>query len=91
MVKPPPISLRIRSAEATRHARELLQRLDEADHLQRRVKLQAAKALVAVRAMNSLATPKVRSMSRSNCEHWSSDVRKVEAILTLISQRGIWA
>jgi hypothetical protein len=90
MVKPPPISLRIRSAEATRNARQLIRKLDDADLLQRRVKVQAAKALVALHEMNALASPKIRSMSRSNSEHWSSEVRKVEAILTRISQRGVW-
>jgi hypothetical protein len=86
----PPISLRIRrSAEATRSARKLLRELDEADLLQRRVKLQAAKALVALREMNALAAPKLGSMSRSSCERWSSEVRTATEILTRISQRGI--
>ena len=56
MVKrPDPISLRIRSAEATSCARQLLRRLDEKDLLQRRVKWQALKALIAVREMRSNA------------------------------------
>jgi hypothetical protein len=58
MVKQPaPISLRIRHAEATYRARKLLRSLDEDDRLQRRVRWQAMKGIVAVRAMNGVAAP----------------------------------
>jgi hypothetical protein len=89
MVKPPPISLRIRSTEATGAARRLLRELDRADLLQRRVKLQAGKALAAIYEMKSVAEPKLRSMSRSNSERWNADFYKVTEILSRIIARGV--
>jgi hypothetical protein len=81
--RPAPISLRIRSAEATRNARKLLDKLEKADLLQRRVKWQASKALVAISEINSFAGSKLQ---RSGSD---SDLRKVTEILTRISRRGI--
>jgi hypothetical protein len=91
MVKPPPISLRFRNAEIDRNARQLLRRLEEDDLARRRVKHQAAKALIAIGEMNSYAAPKVRSMSRSERERerWESEYQKVDEILRRISKRGV--
>ncbi|MGB7618825.1 MAG: hypothetical protein WBM06_17875 [Pseudolabrys sp.] len=89
MVRPPPISLRIRSAEVTDRARKLLRRLDEADLLQRRVKWQAAKALAIICEMNSLAGPKLRSMSQSARKCWDSEYRMIKQVLKRICERGV--
>jgi hypothetical protein len=89
MVKPPPISLRIRSAEATRNARELLRRLDEMNLLQRRVKLQASKALLALHRMSAFAAQRLQSMPRSGRERWESECQMMEEILKRISRSGV--
>jgi hypothetical protein len=87
--RPAPISLRIRSAEATVRARQLLRRLDEDDRLQRRVRWQAMKAMIAVRAMSGVASPKLRSMLSSDRHCWEADIKRIELILLKISKRGV--
>lgn len=89
MVKPSPISLRIRNAEITHRARQVLRRLDEADRLQRRVKWQAQKALIAIHEMDSVAAPKLRSMPQSDRKRWEAEFQVVEQILKRISQGGV--
>jgi hypothetical protein len=89
MVKPPAISLRIRSSEATYRARQVLRRLDDADLLQRRVKWQAVKALAAIGEMNAIAAPKLRSMPQSNRDRWRAECRMVEQVLRRISRGGV--
>ncbi|MGE5773903.1 MAG: hypothetical protein ACM3Z4_18055 [Hyphomicrobiales bacterium] len=64
MVKP--ISLRIRAHEATARARQLLREFDEKKNLQRRVRWQAMKAVVAIREMRAAAAPKLRTLSSSD-------------------------
>jgi hypothetical protein len=76
MVRPAPISLRIRNAEITARARQLLRRLDEKDLLRRNVKWQGLKALIAVREMRSNAV-KLKSAD----DRWLADVKLIETIL----------
>jgi hypothetical protein len=73
MVKP--ISLRIRSSEATAKARALLRALDEKDELRRRVRFQAVKALIAVREMRSNA------VKLDVDRRWLAEVQTIEATL----------
>ena len=90
MVKrPAPISLRIRSAEATYRARKILRKLDEDDRLQRRVRWLATKAIVSIREMGTVAVPKLRSMYSSDRDRWQAECRLVESILVKISKRGV--
>jgi hypothetical protein len=90
MVKQPaPISLRIRSAEVTRRAREILRKLEEDDRLQRRVRLLALKAIVSIREMNRVAAPKLRSMLATNRDRWLAECKLVESILIKISKLGL--
>ena len=87
--QPAPISLRIRSAEATNRARKLLHRLDEDARLQRRVKWLATKAMVSFREMNSVAAPKLQSMYYRDRDRWRADYKLVESILLKISKLGV--
>jgi hypothetical protein len=80
MVRPAPISLRIRNAEITARARQLLRSLDEKDRLRRCVKFQALKALIAVREMRSNAV-KLKSADH----YWLAEVKSIETILQKIS------
>jgi len=90
MVKQPaPISLRIRSAEATYRARKILHRLAEDDHLHRRVKWLATKAMVSIREMNSVAAPKLQSMYYRDRDRWQAECKLIESILLKISKRGV--
>jgi hypothetical protein len=90
MVKQPaPISLRIRSAEATYRARKILHKLAEDDLLQRRVRWMALKAIVSIREMNSVAAPKLQSMYYRDRDRWQSEYKLVESILLKISKRGV--
>jgi hypothetical protein len=82
MVKP--ISLRIRSAEATARARELLRSLDEKDQLRRNVKHQSLKALIVVREMRSNAV-KLEVDRR-----WLADIQAIETTLLKIKNRNWW-
>lgn len=89
MTRPAPISLRIRSAEATHQARAILKRLNEADLLQRRVRWAAVKALVAIREMNSVAVPKLKSMRSIDREQWRAEFQLIESKLEKICKRGV--
>ena len=80
MVRPAPISLRIRNAEVTARARQLLRRLDEKDLLRRRVKWQELKALIAVREMRNNAV-------KLADYRWLEEVKSIETILQKISIR----
>jgi hypothetical protein len=73
--RPPPISLRLRSREATARARELLRSLDEKDQLRRNVKHQSLKALIAVREMRSNA------VKLDVDRRWLAEVQTIEATL----------
>ena len=84
MVKVTPISLRIRNAEVTARARQILRDLDEKDRLRRRVRWLAAKALVSIREMTTDAA-KLKSGDR----HWQAEVRVLESILRRISKTGV--
>jgi hypothetical protein len=88
MVKVTPISLRIRHAEVTARARQILRDLDEKDRLRRRVKWQAMKAVVALREMRSAAAPQLRTMSSSDSKRWLAEVTSMEAKLLRISRQG---
>jgi len=83
MVRPAPISLRIRSAEATARARQLLRRFDEKDLLRRRVKWQALKALIAVREMRRNAV-KLKSAD----DRWLTEVKSIETMLQKIFSKA---
>ncbi len=83
MVKqPPPISLRIRSEEASANARRILRGLDEKDRIRRRVKWLAVKALVPIRELRGDAA-KLRSGDR---DRWQAEIKLVETILLKISK-----
>jgi hypothetical protein len=74
-----PISLRIRNAEVTARARQVLRDLNEKDRLRRSVKWQALKALVAVREIRADAV-KLESAD----PRWLADVRLIETTLQKI-------
>jgi hypothetical protein len=83
MVRPPPISLRIRSAEVTAQARELLRRLDEKDLLRCKRKWQGFKALIAIREMRSNA------VKLESADHrWLAEVKSIETTLQKIIDRA---
>ncbi len=85
MVRPPPISLRIhRNAEATRHARALLRRLDEGDRLQRRIKWMATKAQISIREMMSIAAQLPGDRTR-----WRAECERIQTYLENIKTRGV--
>jgi hypothetical protein len=83
MVRPPPISLRIRNAEITAQARQLLRRLDEKDLLRRKVKWQGLKALIAIREMRSNAV-KLNSVDH----RWLAEVKLIETTLQKIIDKA---
>ena len=83
MVRPPPISLRLRNAEVTARARQLLRTLNEKDLLRRRVKWQALKALIAVREMRSNAV-----QLESADYRWLADVKSIETALQKIVDKA---
>jgi hypothetical protein len=87
MIKP--ISLRIRAHEATARARQLLREFDEKENLQRRVRWQAMKAVVAIREMRAAAAPKLRTMSSSDSKRWLAEVESIESKLLRISRRDV--
>jgi len=85
MAGPATISLKRRNAEVMGRAHAVLDRLDEADRLQRRVKWQALKAIIALRDMRAVAT----QTSSFNDRAWEEEYRLVESILLKISRRGV--
>src|SRR5262245_58790475 len=86
MVKPPPaISLRIRAAEVTAPAREILRQLDEADLVRRRVRHFAAKANVSVTELESVVRSLPSSRDRDSLQ---ADVNLVRSTLKKISERS---
>jgi hypothetical protein len=88
MVKP--ISLRLRRAEVVNaRAHEVLRRFEEADRLQRRVKLFATKSLISLREMNSIAAPKMRSMLPGERDRWQAEFKQIESVLSKIRKRGV--
>jgi hypothetical protein len=87
MVKP--ISLRIRAHEANARARQLLREFDEKENLQRRVRWQAMKAVVAIREMRAAAATKLRMMSSSDSKRWLAEVQSIESKLLRISRRDV--
>jgi hypothetical protein len=89
MVRPPPISLRLRSAEITRSAHRLLRRLDADDLVRRRIRWQAQKALIAIHEMVSLAGPKTEKMSYSERKSWQAELNQAQAFLKKIKDRGV--
>ncbi len=89
MVKPPPISLRIRSAEASRRARELLRKLDEEHRLRRRIKWQATRATISIREMVALAAPELEKMLPSDRARWRAECERVQSFLERIKARGV--
>jgi hypothetical protein len=87
MVKPPPISLRIRAREITAHARRVLE--NDNDLAQRRVRASAARAAAAVCAMKNAAKPKLKSLHYNQRASWESTIQLLETILSRIIRRGI--
>ena len=82
--RPPPISLRLRHAEVTQRARALLHRLAEDDRLQRRIRWQATKALIATREMAALAANRVAKMSPGERARWQTECKQFESFLKKI-------
>jgi hypothetical protein len=70
-------------------ARQVLNRLNEAEQLQRRIKWQATKALIAIHHMQRAAAAKLATLSQSDRARWSSECRVVEQILERIKNRGV--
>jgi len=62
-------SLRIRTAEVNRRARETLARLNEADRLRRRVRFLAVKALSSIQEMQT----ELRSMSAADRDRFEAN------------------
>jgi hypothetical protein len=90
MREPDPISLRIGASESTRRAaRALLDKLDEDERLQRRLRLLALKAIRLVCELESLAAPKLKSMRSNDRVRIEGECRLVQRILQKISERGI--
>ena len=87
--QPPPISLRLQRAEITARARRILHKFDEDIAAQRRVKYFAAKALVAIYAMDAAADIKLKSMSADARSRWLVDCRSLKSTLTKIVSRGV--
>jgi hypothetical protein len=75
--RPAPISLRLSNADSIRHARGLLLRLKQSDLLQRRIKWQAAKALISFREMVGMMSPDDRARWRTECEMVQSFLEKI--------------
>jgi hypothetical protein len=84
-----PISLRVHAIEVNNRARQLLRKLDEDNRLQRRVRWQALKAIIALREMRNVAAPKLRAMSPSDRDCWQAEYEFVETILLKISKSGV--
>jgi hypothetical protein len=84
-----PVSLRIDHGTVNARARRLLAHL-EADALtQRRVKLQAAKAYLAVSNLLSAAEPALKSKSARDRDSWTAEIKRIEARLYELSRRGV--
>jgi hypothetical protein len=82
----PPISLRIRrNAAATRSARKLLRRLDNNDHLQRRIKWQATKAAISISEMMSIAA----MLPSGDSAIWRRPFEEVQSLLEKIAKGGV--
>ena len=88
MVRPAPISLRFRANEITGRARDILGRLDEADRMQRRVRLMALKAHFLIGEMDRCAEPRLKLLLSSDRERWQAEVKLIQSILLKISKRG---
>jgi hypothetical protein len=86
--RPPPISLRLRSDVATRHARSTLLRLSEDELLGRRIKWQAMKAIIAIRELAAVTGPEIERISRSEHSRWRKEIAQIEAFLGKIKSRG---
>lgn len=82
--RPPPISLRIRSAEASQLARGLLLRLSEEE-----LQWQATKASISISEMASIAAAKLDQMSARDRDRWRAECKQVQAFLEKIKARGI--
>ena len=89
MVRPPPISLRLRHIEVTARARALLRRLDADAGAQREVKRSAAKALVAIYEMTDAADIKLKSMPTIDRDRWSAECQILKSTLLRIIRRGV--
>ena len=85
MVRPPPISLRIRAAEVNTRAREVLARLNEADRLRRRVRFLAVKALVSIQEMQT----DLRAMSAADRGQFERNCKVAKSMLRRISKTGV--
>ena len=85
----PPISLRLRSAESTRRARELLHRLAEDELRQRRIKWRATKCLIELKAMSAAAAAQVEKMLPSERTRWETECKKFASFLEKIKARGM--
>ena len=77
----PPISLRLSNDDSLRCARVLLARLKQDELVKRRIKWQAAKAIVSFREMERLMSADERARWRTECE-------TVRAFLEKIWDRG---
>jgi hypothetical protein len=91
MVKQPaPISLRLRAERSTARAYALLNRLDEEDRAQKKIKWIATKAKVLVKEMKSVASLKLRSGPHADdVDRFEVDCLMLESMLIKISKRGV--
>jgi hypothetical protein len=78
--------IRIRAAEVNWRARKTLERLEDEDALQRRVRWLAVKALVSIRELNTTAA---QSKHASDRTRYQADCKLVESILLKISGRSV--
>jgi len=85
MVKPAPISLRLRAREVNARAYEVLRRLNEQDRQQRRVRFLAMKALVLIQQMQT----EVRSMSAADRGRIETNCNLARSTLRRISKTGV--
>jgi hypothetical protein len=85
VVKPAPISLKIRAAVVNARAYEVLARLNEEDRQRRRVRFLATKALISVMEMQT----EVRSMSAADRGRFELNCKLARSVLRRISKTGV--
>ena len=81
-----PISLRLRSAELVRQARETIARTDEAAKLKRRARLAGLKALLAAQKAFDLQEQAFPRMSEIDQMRWREQYKSAEKVLRQIAK-----
>jgi hypothetical protein len=72
-----PISLRLSNAETLRRARDLLAQFKQGELTKRRIKWQAAKALLSFYKMEGLMSADERARWRTECETVRAFLKKI--------------